>query len=93
MVMEIVCDTRFVPCMETVSEKLQISPDVAGATFMAFGNAAPEICLNLIATFSKSESIIDVGTGAVVGSGLFALLVIVSGEFMVGAALQTPDIC
>lgn len=33
----IICDDHFVPALEAISEKLQLSEDVAGATFMAAG--------------------------------------------------------
>lgn len=38
----IVCDECFVPSLEVISDALDLSPDVAGATFMAAGGSAPE---------------------------------------------------
>ena len=37
----IVCDEYFVPALGVITDKLQISEDVAGATFMAAGGSAP----------------------------------------------------
>ena len=34
-----ICDDFFVPVLEKICEKLQMSNDVAGATFMAAGNS------------------------------------------------------
>uniref|UniRef100_A0A3Q3LIY1 Solute carrier family 24 member 2 n=1 Tax=Labrus bergylta TaxID=56723 RepID=A0A3Q3LIY1_9LABR len=39
----IVCDEFFVPALTVITEKLEISDDVAGATFMAAGGSAPEL--------------------------------------------------
>jgi len=38
----LVCDECFVPALEVITEVLDLSPDVAGATFMAAGGSAPE---------------------------------------------------
>lgn len=37
----IVCDEFFIPALDVITEKLDISEDVAGATFMAAGGSAP----------------------------------------------------
>ncbi|TNM84959.1 hypothetical protein fugu_009137 [Takifugu bimaculatus] len=47
----IVCDDYFVPSLEKISENLQLSEDVAGATFMAAGSSAPELFTSLIGVF------------------------------------------
>jgi sodium/potassium/calcium exchanger 3/sodium/potassium/calcium exchanger 4 len=39
----IVCDEFFQPSLEKISEVLELSPDVAGATFLAAGSSAPEL--------------------------------------------------
>ena len=46
----IVADSHLVPALETLCVRWKISEDVAGASFMAFGSAAPEITINAIAT-------------------------------------------
>ena len=45
----IVADSHLVPALETLCVRWKISEDVAGASFMAFGSAAPEITINAIA--------------------------------------------
>uniref|UniRef100_A0A674NP28 Sodium/calcium exchanger membrane region domain-containing protein n=1 Tax=Takifugu rubripes TaxID=31033 RepID=A0A674NP28_TAKRU len=47
----IVCDEFFVPALTVITEKLEISDDVAGATFMAAGGSAPELFTSVIGVF------------------------------------------
>eukprot|EP01038_Epipyxis_sp_PR26KG_P007320 gene7320-9974_t len=69
----IIADEFFVPSLDVIAEKLNLSPDVAGATLMAAGGSAPELFTSLIGTFLKS----DVGFGAIVGSAVFNVLFVV----------------
>ena len=46
----IVADAHLVPGLETLCVRWSIPEDVAGASFMAFGSAAPEITINAIST-------------------------------------------
>lgn len=69
-----VCDEYFVPSLEMISEALQLSNDVAGATFMAAGSSAPELFTSLVATFLIVN---EGGVGAIIGSAIFNILVIV----------------
>lgn len=71
----VVCDEWFVPSLEKISETLDLSADVAGATFLAAGSSAPEFFTSLADTFSTSNS---VGVGTIVGSAMFNILVIVA---------------
>lgn len=71
----IVCDDWFVPSLEKISEELSLSPDVAGATFLAAGSSAPELFTSLADTFGPGNSI---GIGTIVGSAMFNILVIVA---------------
>lgn len=70
----IVCDDFFVPSLEVISEKLDLSEDVAGATFMAAGSSAPELFTSIAGVTVES----DVGVGTIVGSAVFNLLGIVA---------------
>jgi K+-dependent Na+/Ca+ exchanger-like protein len=69
-----ICDEYFVPSLEQISEKLELSNDVAGATFMAAGSSAPELFTSLVATFLIVN---EGGVGAIIGSAIFNILVIV----------------
>uniref|UniRef100_F6QER8 Solute carrier family 24 member 4 n=1 Tax=Callithrix jacchus TaxID=9483 RepID=F6QER8_CALJA len=44
----IVCDDFFVPSLEKICERLHLSEDVAGATFMAAGSSTPELFASVI---------------------------------------------
>ncbi|XP_028435026.1 sodium/potassium/calcium exchanger 1 [Perca flavescens] len=70
----IVCDEFFVPGLEVITTKLQISDDVAGATFMAAGGSAPELFTSLIGVFISHS---NVGIGTIVGSAVFNILFVI----------------
>jgi K+-dependent Na+/Ca+ exchanger-like protein len=79
----IVCDECFVPTLEVITEVLGLSPDVAGATFMAAGGSAPEFFTSLIGAMVVES---DIGTGTIIGSAVFNVL------FVIGAcALVAPE--
>lgn len=69
----IVCDEYFVPSLEVISDELELSPDISGATLMAAGGSAPELFTSGIGTFQES----DVGFGAIVGSAVFNVLFVI----------------
>lgn len=71
----VVCDEFFVPSLEVIIDKLSISEDVAGATFMAAGGSAPEFFTSLIGVFIAKS---DVGIGTVVGSAVFNILFVIA---------------
>ncbi|CAN0312426.1 unnamed protein product [Bubo scandiacus] len=70
----IVCDEFFVPSLTVIIEKLTISDDVAGATFMAAGGSAPELFTSLIGVFISHS---NVGIGTIVGSAVFNILFVI----------------
>ena len=80
----IVCDDYFVTSLEDISEVLNLSTDVAGATFMAAGSSAPELFTSLMGVFAVKN---DVGIGTIVGSAVFNLCCIIGGT-----ALFTPKV-
>jgi len=69
------CDEFFVPSLEVIIDKLKISEDVAGATFMAAGGSAPELFISFFGTFADLES--NVGIGTIVGSAVFNVLFVI----------------
>ena len=73
LALAIVCDEFFVPALDEMVERLGISNDVAGATFMAAGGSAPELFTSLIGTFGQSS----VGFGTIVGSAVFNVLFVI----------------
>uniref|UniRef100_A0A8C8F3J8 Sodium/calcium exchanger membrane region domain-containing protein n=1 Tax=Oncorhynchus tshawytscha TaxID=74940 RepID=A0A8C8F3J8_ONCTS len=70
----IVCDEFFVPALTVITEKLAISDDVAGATFMAAGGSAPELFTSVIGVFVSHS---NVGIGTIVGSAVFNILFVI----------------
>ncbi|KAM9826585.1 sodium/potassium/calcium exchanger 1-like isoform 3-T3 [Syngnathus typhle] len=70
----IVCDEFFVPTLEVITNKLDISDDVAGATFMAAGGSAPELFTSLIGVFVSHS---NVGISTIVGSAVFNILFVI----------------
>ncbi|KAI4873316.1 hypothetical protein NFI96_029072 [Prochilodus magdalenae] len=74
LALAIVCDDYFVTSLEQICEKLHLSEDVAGATFMAAGSSAPELFASIIGVFITHG---DVGVGTIVGSAVFNILCII----------------
>eukprot|EP00238_Polyblepharides_amylifera_P012469 CAMPEP_0196580814 /NCGR_PEP_ID=MMETSP1081-20130531/30753_1 /TAXON_ID=36882 /ORGANISM="Pyramimonas amylifera, Strain CCMP720" /LENGTH=582 /DNA_ID=CAMNT_0041900809 /DNA_START=550 /DNA_END=2298 /DNA_ORIENTATION=+ len=70
----IVCDEFFVPALEVMVAKYDISDDVAGATLMAAGGSAPELFTSLIGVFIAKSS---VGFGTIIGSAVFNVLFVI----------------
>lgn len=70
-----VCDEFFVPALDVIIEKVGISEDVAGATFMAAGGSAPELFTSVIGVFISFN---DVGIGTIVGSAVFNILFVIA---------------
>ncbi|XP_056607837.1 sodium/potassium/calcium exchanger 2-like isoform X4 [Triplophysa dalaica] len=70
----LVCDEFFVPALTVITEKLTISDDVAGATFMAAGGSAPELFTSVIGVFISHS---NVGIGTIVGSAVFNILFVI----------------
>ncbi|GBG31067.1 Sodium/potassium/calcium exchanger 2 [Hondaea fermentalgiana] len=86
----IVCDDYLVSALERISEALNLSEDVAGATFLAAGSSAPELFVsladNVISNPPKS-----VGVGTVVGSAIFNILVIIGLSAMLAGSTLHLD--
>uniref|UniRef100_A0A665VA00 Solute carrier family 24 member 3 n=1 Tax=Echeneis naucrates TaxID=173247 RepID=A0A665VA00_ECHNA len=82
----LVCDDYFVPSLEKICERLNLSEDVAGATFMAAGSSAPELFTSIIGVFITKG---DVGVGTIVGSAVFNILCIIGVcGFFAGQAVK-----
>ncbi|XP_055677654.1 sodium/potassium/calcium exchanger 4-like [Lutzomyia longipalpis] len=70
-----VINSYYIPCIECICEDLNISPDVAAATFMATATAMPELFTNTISIFLTDS---DMGIGTVIGSMMFNILGVTS---------------
>ncbi|XP_018619468.2 sodium/potassium/calcium exchanger 5 isoform X1 [Scleropages formosus] len=71
LAVSIVCDDYFLPSLEVISERLGLSQDVAGATFMAAGSSAPELVTAFLGVFVTKG---DIGVSTIVGSAVYNLL-------------------
>ena len=63
-----VCNDYLLPALDLICTNLKISPNVAGATFLATASCFPELFVNVVGTF-LTES--DLGVGTVVGGAVF----------------------
>lgn len=62
-----------------------MSPDVAGATFMAIGSSAPELGTVMIGVFVAND---DIGVSGVIGSAVFNIMFVISV-----CALSSNTVC
>lgn len=65
----------FSPTLSNICDKLNLAYDIAGVTFLAFGNGAPDF-FSLIASFSGGVDVL-VGVGALLGGSMFVCTVVV----------------
>jgi len=75
----VTCDDFFAPSLERVCERLRLSEDVAGATFMAAGSSAPELFTSTMSLVSRNATN-ELGVATIVGSAVFNILVIVAAS-------------
>ncbi|XP_056428261.1 sodium/potassium/calcium exchanger 5 isoform X3 [Hyla sarda] len=81
----IVCDEYFIPSLEVISERLGLSQDVAGATFMAIGSSAPEFVTVFLGVFVTKG---DIGVSTIVGSAVYNLLGICAACCLLTSAIN-----
>mmetsp|Transcript_35718 Transcript_35718/g.79956 ORF Transcript_35718/g.79956 Transcript_35718/m.79956 type:complete len:555 (+) Transcript_35718:111-1775(+) len=69
-----VCDVYFAGSIDLLCDAWDLTPDVAGATWMAAGGSAPEFFTSIVgATIAQN----DVGFGTIVGSAVFNVLFVI----------------
>ncbi|XP_046421271.1 sodium/potassium/calcium exchanger 4-like isoform X1 [Neodiprion fabricii] len=73
LLLAVVCDDFFVPSIKMICDKLGMTEDVAGATFMAAATSSPELFINIVGTFVTEG---DLGVGTIVGSAVFNILAV-----------------
>lgn len=72
--MNTVCDVYFAGSIDLLCDAWNLTPDVAGATWMAAGGSAPEFFTSIVgATIAQN----DVGFGTIVGSAVFNVLFVI----------------
>ncbi|CAB3983642.1 Sodium potassium calcium exchanger 6, mitochondrial [Paramuricea clavata] len=72
----ITADDYFCPALTVISDALNLSPNVAGVTFLAYGNGAPDI-FSAVAGFVDSHSTGNLALSALIGAGMFVTTVVV----------------
>ncbi len=75
-VLSVVTEDFFAVSLDEIALKLNMPSSVAGASLMAMGSSAPELCIALIALFQGGGEHSDVGIGTIVGSAVFNILII-----------------
>lgn len=84
----VICDNQFTDALEMICSEygLNLSEDVAGATFMAAGSSAPELATSFVGVFVAKN---EVGLGTILGSAVFNILIIIgSTAILVNADLK-----
>jgi Ca2+/Na+ antiporter len=76
-------DVFFCPTLDVIVLVLNLSPNVAGVTFLSFGNGAPDVFASLAATLGGNP---DVGVSAILGAGVFVTTVVTGAVSMVSDA-------
>ena len=71
----------FIPSLDNISKRFNLSSDISGATLMAAGSSAPELAVVIISIL-KSGNHESIGVGTIIGSALFNLFII-TGAVMV----------
>lgn len=80
----VICNDYFIPSVECICTALNISKDVAAATFMATATSTPEFFTNVISTFITDS---DLGLGTIIGSLMFNTLGVAA---LAGLAAKKP---
>jgi K+-dependent Na+/Ca+ exchanger-like protein len=81
-----ISDRFFIPALDKIAHRFNMSHDMAGATLMAIGSSAPELFVAIIALLKPGDHS-AIGVGTIVGSALFNLLVIIGASAIVRVAL------
>jgi K+-dependent Na+/Ca+ exchanger-like protein len=83
-----VVEIFFIESLEHISNRLKLSSDIAGATFMAVGSSAPELFIAIFALGRVGDAQ-AIGAGTIVGSAIFNILVIIGAAALFKRAVLT----
>ncbi len=72
----------FIPSLDDIGKRFNLSSDISGATLMAAGSSAPELAV-VVVSLLKTGNHQSIGIGTIVGSALFNLFVIVGAVMLV----------
>ena len=82
-------DDYFCPVLECITDSLKLSPNLAGVTFLSFGNGAPDVFTQL-ASFVGGSGTGEIGLGEIVGAGIFVTTIVVAavGFAVIGSPFE-----
>lgn len=78
-------DEYFSPVLEAFVIHLKVPANIAGVTFLSFGNGAPDV---FTAIASAIRGNFDFGVGSIVGAGLFVTTVVVGSVVFIGKNIR-----
>ncbi|XP_053324935.1 mitochondrial sodium/calcium exchanger protein [Spea bombifrons] len=81
IILAVTAEKFFCPNLSAISRSLRLSHNVAGVTFLAFGNGAPDV-FSALAAFSDSRTA-GLAIGALFGAGVFVTTVVAGGIALV----------
>ncbi|XP_064889911.1 mitochondrial sodium/calcium exchanger protein isoform X5 [Columba livia] len=81
VILGVTAEKFFCPNLSAISTNLKLSHNVAGVTFLAFGNGAPDV-FSAVVAFSDPRTA-GLAIGAVFGAGVFVTTVVAGGIAMV----------
>lgn len=75
------------PVLGIISDKLQLSQNIAGLTLLAFGNQAPDIIVAFVAGDDENEGI-ETSLGSLLGGGIIVVGLVLSTVIYFGKEVQ-----
>ncbi|CAL2042458.1 unnamed protein product [Caenorhabditis brenneri] len=78
IVMTVVADDFFSPSIAGIVRHLKISESIAGVTFLAFGNGAPDVFGSIASVITAPKPKADLAIGDILGGGIFVTTVVLS---------------
>ncbi|XP_025893214.1 mitochondrial sodium/calcium exchanger protein [Nothoprocta perdicaria] len=81
VILGVTAEKFFCPNLSAISTNLKLSHNVAGVTFLAFGNGAPDV-FSAVVAFSDPRTA-GLAIGAVFGAGVFVTTVVAGGIALV----------
>ncbi|CAG2251403.1 NCKX6 [Mytilus edulis] len=72
----VTADDYFCPSLTVISKTLHLSHNIAGVTFLAFGNGAPDIFSAIAAVGNAKNGDAGLAFGALLGAGVFVTTVV-----------------
>ncbi|CAB3397030.1 unnamed protein product [Caenorhabditis bovis] len=97
IIMTYVADDFFSPAIAGIVKHLRMSESIAGVTFLAFGNGAPDVFGSIASVIASPKPKADLAIGDILGGGIFVTTVVLSAiiftkSFRIAALATTRDI-